>query len=375
MDTFAFINSRRNVIAGLSLGLFLSLAWFTDANGAPPRAPILTSVNDTPVQPIESPATYTLQDAIRGVPFDIALPAPPSVSEERSVTPATLGNYINTPGLRLVLQPGDYGDRTFSSQDQEIILTEGVIFNYVWIGGSARRLAIRNLVPRSGNMRTISLPEGNTGVSDILIDGIFSDRGGNRNFVNGRRIAILNSFIRTQDFPLSAFNGSYADIIIANSRLEAYGTTQAGVRLHSTNRLVFVDNFVAKSGSLHNPFRLHAEQGSIEHAYVARNTFGNTNTVMINPGGGGGGTSDIFQDIWFEENRLHAQHVWGGGFITVSENAGDIRRLRVRGNRFYGPGSGVFGTPSGASVPNEPGWVVETNTFGGFREPDDWEFQ
>lgn len=323
---------------------------------------------------------YGLEDAIRGLPFTVNTPVPPQIESEQVVTPSTLGNYINRSGVRLILEPGNYGNRTFNSQDQQIVLREGVFFGNVSIGGSARRISIRNEVPRSGNMTSLSMPEGGWGgfPEDILIDGIRSDVGNDVNYFHGQRMAIINSFIRAFDFPLSAFNGRYNDIIIANSNLESYGDQQAGVRFHNINRFVFVDNRVSKTSGDKHVFRLHGGGGAdIDYAYISRNQMGNVQQISINPQGTGTPTSDVFHDIWFEDNNLHAQSTYGPGFISVHENTGGLLRFRVRGNNFYGPAStsNIFVTPVNAPVPYEPGWVVEGNTITGFQAPPPWEFR
>ena len=340
--------------------------------------------------PTPSPTgRYSLDDATRGLPFVVDTPAPPQITAEQVVTPTTIGNHINTPGMRLILEAGNYGNRTFNSQDQQIILREGVVFGSVWIGGSARRISIRNEVPRSGNMTNISMPEGgrNGFPEDILIDGVRSDAGANVNFIHGQRIAIINSFIRTVDFPLSSFNApptGYNDIIIANCYLENYGGTlgeaihpeQAGVRFHNTNRFVFVDNRVNKIGGTKHVFRLHGGDGSdIDYAYVGRNIFGNTQSVSFHPQGTGTPVTDIFRNIWFEDNHLSSLINYGSGFVQVPDSPGPIEMMYVRGNTFRGQGNKVFGSGSTNPGYQAAEWVVENNSIGAYADPPAWEFK
>ena len=376
MKTNTQFQARRNSFP--SFVILFGLALLSSSIYATPNPPVFTAIDGQELDNPNQDDRYSLEDAIRGLPFTVNLPIPPQVESEQVVTPSTLGNYINTPRLRLILEPGNYGNRTFNSQDQQIILREGVYFGSVSIGGSARRISIRNEVARSGNMTRFTTPEGGWSgfPEDIFVDGIRSDIGNDVNYIHGQRIAIINSFIRAFDFPVSSFNGLYNDIIYANCNFESYGDQQAGVRFHNIDRFVFVDNRVSKTSGTKHVFRLHGGGGAdTEHAYIGRNQIGNVQQISINPQGTGTPTSDVFHDIWFEDNTLHAQSTHGPGFISVHEHEGGLLRLRVRGNNFYGPASRVFVTPTNAPVPNEPGWVVENNTISSFQSPPPWDFR
>ena len=361
----------RNSLQSLVIALGLALL-SCSVPAAPPNPPVITALDDQEVGHPNPDGRYSLEDAIRGLPFTVNTPIPPQVVAEQVVTPSTLGNYINNPGMRLILEPGNYGNRTFNSQDQQIVLRDGVYFGNVSIGGSARRISIRNEVPRSGNMTTISMPEGewNGFPQDILIDGVRSDDGGNRNFVNGTRIAFLNSFIRSVDFPLSAFNGQHSDIIIANCNLEAYGSTQAGPRFHTVNRFVVVDSRVNKTGSNHHSFRLHAGDGAdIEHAYIGRNQISDAAPVTLSPQGTGTPTSDNFINIWFEDNDVHIRVMFDSAFVQTGQ-PDQVAYLWIRNNRFYGPAPNI--TSHGVT---RPGWTIDGNSIGSYQSPPAWDFR
>jgi hypothetical protein len=363
------------------------------AFASPPVPPVFTSIDGQEVGHPNPDGRYSLNDAIVGLPFAVQTPRPPQIAAEVVVTPSTLGSHINTPGLRLILEPGNYGNRMFNSQDQQIVLREGVYFGSLSIGGSARRISIRNQVPRSGNMTNITTPEGGWGgfPEDILIDGIRSDAGGNRNFVNGQRIAIINSFIRTVDFPLSAFNApptGYNDIIIANCYLENYGGTlgeqvhpnQAGVRFHNTNRLVFVDNRVNKIGGNKHVFRLHGGHGTdIDHAYIGRNVHSGPGPEFIASSGAGSGPgddSDILRNIWYVDNWLSTTNAAYGAMIMVTQYQGFLTHLTMRGNTYRGPTPSAVHVYNMGVLPNEPGWVIEDNDLQSpYQDPPAWEFK
>ena len=71
------------------------------------------------------------------VPFAYSWPTEPTITSERTVTPATIGNESNltTSGRRLILQAGTYGAFTVSGNDREIVFESGVTTGTISIAG------------------------------------------------------------------------------------------------------------------------------------------------------------------------------------------------------------------------------------------------
>jgi hypothetical protein len=352
-------------------------------------------VDTATVSLVEVPTGYTLADAIAGLPFSVNLPTAPTITSEATVTSnAELSAALAVNGQRINISPGTYNGFTVYGADQEIIIGAGCVFGDVVFSSTARREIFRAADPRNCSMTLCRGPEAGAGPQDILIDGVyvFSTESvvatRNRNFWKGDRIAILNSFFRMVDFPLSSFNQPPdTHFIIANCDMQNFGATvpghteQAGVRFHNLDPFVFVDNRVRKEGGEKQVFRVHLGDGAdCQYTYVARNQFENINHCWIEPQGAGA-TADIFEDVWFEDNDLYVSQSYGGNFIGVSSESGTILRYRVRNNRFYGSsnpseGFGIFKSYD-FSVPPwiGPSWTIENNVIQPYTTPPSWGFQ
>ena len=126
LRTKSFMRVLRAVI-----GTFLVAGTWVGLSATPIPPPLLCVDDIDCIETAGSPEApapgqgYTLANATAGLPFTLNTPVLPSISNEVTVTPSTIGaNKVN--GRRIILQPGNYGNQMFGSQDQEIVLQAGV---------------------------------------------------------------------------------------------------------------------------------------------------------------------------------------------------------------------------------------------------------
>jgi hypothetical protein len=312
------------------------------------------------------------------VPFGFSWPVPPSITREQVVTPTTLGTYIGTPGLRLVLSAGTYGDRTFSSQDQEIVFRAGAVVGNVYIGESARRLKFRGETPRAGRFNIIAMPYNNT-PEDIMFDGVYGETSPGAspsNVVQGHRVAIINSYLKATSYGLSSMpnSGGATDVVIANNNIIS-STDQSGVRLMNVDRLVFVDNRVGKesSGLL---FRLHSDATTapINNAYIARNQIegmGQNYGNVLAPGSNPNNAPAPMRGVIFESNDTYCNCgvVFGDGASLTTALSTSAQSMTVRNNRSFG------GPLTTWTYPLLTGWIWQNNTVLPMQQPPPWNFR
>lgn len=363
---------------------FLGVLLFTGMVGAvsaAPQPPPLLCVDDTDC--VETAAVeegdgqdglYTFA-SIGNVPFAYSTPVPPNITSEVTVTPATFSaNMVS--GRRLILSPGNYGHQTIGTQDQEFVLQSGAELGRLAFTSSAARLKFTSSSLRAGRISYIDMQSRST--SDILFDGLtqYHIGGGNtRNFLYGSRIAIMNSDLTTSAMVLYSNEGS--DLVLANNRmLQAYpgyfgesGASDASVRLHGVQRLLFVDNFLTNlpidAPNDRHTFRIHGSSGSsmADNLYIANNLFVGPGTGVV--------TSSHETDIgrvWWE-NNVH--HVSPGLMLMIVENS-TLRHANVmviRDNEAYGS-AGNTDWPSARA-----NWVVENNISGPSQTPPVWTFK
>lgn len=351
----------------LHVALVLLLAPASMGYAAVPSPPVLClEESGCP----DSTGTYTLS-SIGEVPFQYETPIPPRISSEATVTPATLAaNKVD--GRRLFLESGSYGSQNFSNSDMEIVCVGVCNFSSLSFSSGAQRIIFSVSNKRSGEIQRFTLPEWEAGVSDILIDGMNMENGNARVFLGGDRVAILNSRLDagSGSFAASTFNGSYEDIIIANTEVIAPGSSDAVVRLQGVSRLIFVDNRVKSSGG-YNTFRIHADGGDVRNALVARNQFEGTRLGIVDQCCGSA-HSRLIHNVWFENNDFYvtASNVAAinTSFDSFIQSNGNIGYLSLKDNRAYGPVSVWI---SGSL----PGYDIESNSIGGWRSPPAWSFR
>jgi len=321
-----------------------------------------------------SGGSYTF-GSIGSVPFSYATPVAPNTTSEVNVTPGTFAANL-VSGRRLVLSPGNYGDRTFGVQDIEFVLQPGAVLGRLAFTSSAARLKFTSTSPRAGVISYIDIQS--TSTSDILFDGVTQVHvgGGNkRNFMQGRRLAIINSDLTTSAMVLYSVGGS--DLVLANNRmLQAYpgyfgesGASDAAIRLHGVQRLVFVDNFLTNlpidvPNDRHS-FRIHGSSGGAtsDNLYIANNIF-------VGPGTGVTSAShetDVNRVWW--ENNVH--HVSPGLMLMIVENSNlrSANQMIIRNNAAYGS-AGNTDWPNARS-----GWTVQNNASGPWQNPPNWSFK
>jgi hypothetical protein len=322
---------------------------------------------------------YTLADATAGLPFAISTPTPPTITSEATVTPATFSaNNVN--GRRLILGAGTYSNLTIGGTDKEVVLTTGVnITGMLEIAG--QRIIIRANPARTGAISHLLMSRMPDRVEDILLDGIYSEAGDYNEIRDCNRIAVINSRFRQINYAMSIFTGQHNDVIFANTSFETYGGNQAVVRLHSVNRLAFVDNLVRSSNSS-GGFRLHVsgthwqtglDGQKADNLCVRRCQFEGTHTSnltnFLSASGDGGTTANGMGAVWWEDTTVYHNSQW---FIstgnTVQVNYPEV--ITMRNNAAY-ISSG--GWPTADQHPWDA--TMENNTTQGYQAPPVWEHQ
>lgn len=363
LPTGVTYNAGLEQLEGASTGTASATVTFTLTLGS-------ATVQTTATVSLVTASGYTIANAIAGLPFAISTPTAPTIVDEVTVTPATFASS-NENGRRLILTAGNYVDIGISGSDKEIVFTTGVIIRSLNVSG--QRIVIRANPVRSG---TINRFEISSSATDVLFDGLWGDSTAltdERNFVHGNRVAILNSRFRMKDFALSSFpaNTSYPhDVIVGNCNLISYDTTQAGIRLQSVERLVFVDSRVEKNNQ--STFRLHTspEGQKSDNLYVARNQMeGGFWQIRPVPGG----TAELnntlgMGSVWVEDNEIYDTGVWS--IIIGQESNNDFPEVfTCTGNNLY---SGGGGFPSAGAY----SWTatISGNTTNAYTAPPAWEF-
>lgn len=365
MNTRTNLTAERKGFPSLLFVVGLALLSFNSFAQAP-NPPVFTSLDGQEIDPNPG-GRYSVSNATRGLPFAVATPTPPQISAEQIVTPSTIGNYINTPGMRLLLEPGNYGRLSLRGTDQEIVLTSGVIVNQLYTSG--QRIVVRAVPVRTGTIDSLELDDG---TADLLLDGIRVDGSsyqGRNHIWNCRRVAVINSRIRQVDFSFAAY-GNADDVIIANNYMETYGSAQTAVRLHSMVRLVFVDNNVRATGG-NGMFRLHANSRGRggEYLYVGRNQF-EGGAWMIKPSSNEASTENTIGAVWIEGNASY----WPGEFWYINTRSAPdgfyASPFTYRNNVAY--------TPNGIHpAPGDHPWnaTIENNSVRGYVAPPAWDHQ
>lgn len=360
---------------------------------AAPNPPPLLCVDDAdcvespetapPPQPPPSSDGYTIADAMAGLPFTIATPALPDITNEVTVTPATIGaNKVN--GRRLILQPGNYGNQSFGTQDQEIVIQPGVEIGSLTLSNTARRLHFRATPARSGRIRTISTGGShNNPVADLTFDGLFVDDTGSPsdNQFHGSRVAVLNSSITASGYAMGSFH-EVNNFVAANNHIHSYGASAPNVRTHSPLGYVVVDNRIQKSGSAYHALRVHGLDSTsarpADNVYIARNQIDGARVSIRGTGSAGaedGGTSGASAGIgtvWFENNTLYQPGPRNATFYTgnVTHDSDRPQMLYLRNNVLYSN----FATWISPGQPRS-NWVLENNPHNAYQEPPGWDFR
>lgn len=338
-----------------------------------------------PPPPTPPPATggsYDLSDALAGVPFTVNTPVLPNITNEVTVTPATISaNKVN--GRRLILQPGNYGNQTFGTQDQEIVIQPGVEIGTLSLDNTARRLHFRASPARSGRIRTVNTGGSwNDNISDLIFDGILTDDTGapNQNQFHGTRVAVLNSSITASAYAMGNFH-EVVDFVVANNHIHTYGTTQSNMRSHSALRYVVVDNRLQKSGSSHHALRVHGGgdgQRPADYIYIARNQIDGARVAVRGTGslgaedGGTSGASSGIGTVWFENNTIYQP-----GDNNASLYAGNVTHDSDRPQMFYLRNNTLYSDRATWFSPGQPrsNWVLENNPHNPYQPAPSWDFR
>jgi len=370
--------------------LFLAASW-GGVLAAPAPPPLLcvdggdcvsTAVSEPSPEPPAGGGGYTLA-SIGNVPFAYSTPAPPNITSEATVTPATIEeNKVN--GRRLILSPGDYGPQNFNTQDQEIVFQPGANFGFLRVGMSARRLVFRGSPARSGSIGYMKVGDKNNGTAqDILFDGINQVHNPSapqwemRNVFYAERVAVINSNMQVREYAALSYSRPgirLQDVIFANNNMVDLGTSLAGtgngeavVRFVGSARVVFVDNrVVSYLPDGYHTLRIHAAASlDAEDFYVARNQLEGAGQYFIRSGDGS--PTQELRNIYFEDNVQYTS-------LLSAMNAGNDASSRptsftMRNNTLYGSTGGWPSVPAGYS------WQFSGNSYQSYQNPPVWQFQ
>jgi len=389
----SFVRQWRRFLGHAVISLVLAAGFWAGLSAAPNPPPLLC-VDDVdcvespettpPPQPPPAPGNgYSLADATAGLPFSVSTPVLPSITNEVTVTPSTIAaNKVN--GRRLILQPGNYGNQSFGTQDQEIVIQSGVEIGTLRLDNTARRLHFRGLPARAGRIRTVDTGGSwNNSISDLFFDGITTDDTGSpsQNQFHGTRVAVINSSITASAYAMGNFH-EVTDFVAANNYIHTYGTTQANMRTHSALRYVVVDNRLRKSGSAHHALRVHGgSEGArpADYIYIARNQIDGARVAVRGTGslgaedGGTSGASSGIGTVWFENNTIYQPGGNNASFYT-GNNTHDSDRpqmVYLRNNVLYSDRATWFS-------PGQPrsSYVVQNNAHNPYQPPPaNWDFR
>ncbi len=372
------------------IGMFLVFGTWVGLSATPIPPPLLC-VDDIDcvetAEPPEAPAPgqgYTLANATAGLPFALNTPVLPNISNEVTVTPSTIGaNKVN--GRRIILQPGNYGNQMFGSQDQEIVLQPGVEIGTITFNNTARRLHFRATPVRSGRIRAISTGgSANNSLTDLFFDGINVDDTGSPGVqfqFHGTRVAVINSSITADSYAMGNFH-TVTDFLVANSYIYTYGSTQANMRSHSALRYVVVDSRLRKSGGGHHALRVHGDDSAsirpAHNIFIARNQIDGARVAIRGTGSQGGedgglsGSSSGIDTVWFENNVLYHPGPNNASLFT-GNNEHDSDRPQM----FYLRNNVLYSNQATWLSPGQPrsNWVLQNNAHNPYQPPPDWSFR
>ena len=313
----------------------------------------------------------------RTIPFTHTWPTAPTITSTATVTPATLSANL-VDGRELTLSAGSYGNVTVATTDQEIIIQSGVTIAQLTVSSTAQRIKIRGQTARVGDITgTIGV---NQNAQDVLLDGLNQDAtaiSGGRNIIEGRRVAVINSLLQVEDFPLfSSTTGVQAEnLIIANSQLIGVGTTQSGIRVQGIKELIMVDSNSQKINGNNLVLRVHASDPGkdVENVWVEGNQFeGGRPWFYPAPGTPDGEESDIL-NVYIRNNEFYYQDDTGLTLISVQDQAGSRPAyIHLTGNNAYGDPLIQYLQPTQIL----PAWDIEgDNTISAAVDPaPTWNF-
>lgn len=326
------------------------------------------------------------------LPFTINAPAAPSIFNGTvNVTPATIAaNKVN--GRRLILEPGDYGNQLFSTQDQEIILQDGALIDVLTTNNTTRRLLIRGEAPRVGRIKTFSTGGSANRATDVIVDGVTIDDAFDPNSISanqwhGDRFAVVNSFIRQFNYAFGAFHNP-TDFFIANCHIHTYNADgftngqngESNFRTHHALRMVIWDNRIQRSVGTKHTLRIHStdtSQRETDLIYVARNQLDGARVAIRGDGNGiesagGAGPNAGIGTVWFEENRIYQP-----GPRNASLYCGDTTPDNDRPTMMYVRDNQLYTNQATYFSPSTPRatWVVENNSTAAYQDPPVWNFK
>jgi hypothetical protein len=307
--------------------------------------------------PLASALPYGLANAIAGYAYSsINVPTAPVITSEQTVTPANLGSHI-VAGRRVILTSGSYGLRTFSANDQEVILQPGADISYLDVTGL--RIKVRGEQPRQGLISGAIMIQGTA--ADICLDGITVNAAGTSDDmqVYGDRVAVINS-----DFTMyryCVYASEMVDLVLGNNRFYSNGNTTPTIRIISCNRTTTVDSRIDNIGAS-AIYRVHADTLDSDGHYCARNLLVD-GFMQIVASGDGGDIHERLIGVTIDDNDWYGD----GSFISVDTDDERPEVLRVRNNRGYG----LLAWPT----EELPAWEVSGNSNAAYQAPPAWNFR
>jgi hypothetical protein len=311
---------------------------------------------------------YTIEDAVADLPFAFNSPTDPTITSNESVTTGTLATHISTAGARLTLASGSYGDRTFSSSDQEIILQSGATLGHVTVSGD--RIKFRGETARVGSFASLTLTSAASDVHfhECTITGDGGGSSSDDNFINGAdRVAFIGCAVTMGSYAFYIDNGAN-DIVFGNCNIVSTGVGgDPTLRFMSVNRAVTRDSRLVGEGAA-SVHRIHANTGegnSADH-YVFNNQL-EGHPGQIQPDSTGGGSTATLDNVQYHDNEIYGS---GGGenWGSMGDSGERATNLIMTGNTLYSTG--------GAFPPElEVSWDISGNTVSATTTAPAWSFQ
>ncbi len=281
-------------------------------------------------------------------------PTLPTITNEVRVSNVEEFNLAaGHPWTRIRVEGDLHGDSLISASDIEVIVSEGVKVDFLYIGSGVNRIKISG---GEFNEITIKSPitfwpkyqvKYDDVVEDIVIENVTVRSAAYYAFFGmARRFALLNSKFYSESSTFTSENPEEVrgeHYIIAGNEFYSKGPLP-NISINGTNRLFFVDNVVV-SGNAFNSINLQIDRQS-NFAYIARNTFVGT------------GISLSSDESWVEDNSFY--HNRGKLLEARSQEAG----LTLIDNTVFSDTAKCL--VCGSKAEN---WIVSKNTIFDYEEP------
>lgn len=298
---------------------------------------------------------YSLSDATDGIAIQPTHPTEPTITSSATVNTSTLAaNLVN--GRRLTLQAGSYGDRTITTDDQELILQDGANIGTLTLNG-VNRFIIRGETTRVGSIVKTTV---NSTSTDILFkETVFLGATTNdQNEIYGDRVAFLSCSITEDRYCF--YVDAVTDFIVGNCNCSSTAGSAPTCRVMNSVRSVVADSRLHNTGP-QTCYRQHADSTDAEDHYLVR-TQVEIGPIQFSADGDGNDVYERLISVTIDDIDFYSD----GGYIST--DTGDKRPeiLVVTDSRGYGL----------LEWPPEllPAWDISNNSNVAFTTPPAWSF-